>query len=322
MNNAMDFEKPLIALEEKIKELESISSQNDMDLSMEIKKMREKLIEMKENTYNNLSSWQRVQLARRIDRPTTLDYINNICTDFIEFHGDRAYGDDSAVIGGIGYIDDIAVTIIGHQKGKDTKENITRKFGMSHPEGYRKALRLMKQAEKFNRPIITLIDTPGAYCGLGAEERGQGQAIAVNLMEMSTLKVPIVSVVIGEGGSGGALGLAIADSIAMLENSIYSVISPEGLASILWKDAKLSKKASEVMKLTARDIMKLGVIDKVIKEPLGGAHKDIDFISYEVKKYLIKEIVDLKKLRVEELMKRRYDKFRIMGKTGIDCEYS
>ena len=237
MSKVLEVEKPIIELEKKIAELRKFSEENDVDLSHEIYILVRKAKQMKKQIYENPSPWNRVRIARFYDRPTTLDYIEKFIEDFIELHGDRYYSDDSAIVGGIGRFEGTAVTIIGHQKGKDTKENLKRNFGMSNPEGYRKALRLMKQAEKFSRPIITFIDTPGAFCGIGAEERGQGEAIAVNLMEMSRLKTPIISIVIGEGGSGGALALGVGDKVAMLENSVYSVISPEGLASILWKDA-------------------------------------------------------------------------------------
>lgn len=313
MNNSPKFEQPIIELENKIKELEIFANNNDVNLSIELNILRDKARNMKKEVYAHLSAWQKVTLARLVERPTTRDYIERIITDFIEFHGDRLYGDDSAIIGGIGMLDDISVTVIGHQKGKDTKENIKRNFGMPHPEGYRKALRLMKQAEKFKRPIILFVDTPGAYCGLDAEERGQGEAIATNLLQMSGLKTPIIVVVIGEGGSGGALALGMGDRVAMLEHSIYSVISPEGLSSILWKDSSLAQKAAEIMKLTAQDLYKLKVIDEIIEEPLGGAHKDIDFIAENVKKYIDKELLELLKLNTETLLEKRYDKFRIIG---------
>ena len=234
---------------------------------------------MKKEIYENPTPWERVNIARYQDRPTSLDYIEILIEDFMEFHGDRFYGDDPAIIGGVGRFSGMPVTVIGHQKGKKTKENIKRNFGMPNPEGYRKALRLMKQAEKFNRPIITFIDTPGAFCGIGPEERGQGEAIALNLMEMSRLKTPIISIVIGEGGSGGALALGVGDRVAMLQNAIYSVISPEGLSTILWKDSSRAERAASVMKLTADDLLELKAIDSVIKEALGGAHKDVEKIN-------------------------------------------
>ena len=313
MNNNLEFEKPINELENKIGELRSFAAQNNMDLNSEISVLYKKLEAMKKEVYGNLKAWEKVKLARLQERPTSLDYMEKLISNFIEFHGDRFYGDDSSIVGGIGLFEGIPVTVIGHQKGKDTKENIRRNFGMPHPEGYRKALRLMKQAEKFKRPIITFIDTPGAYCGLGAEERGQGEAIAVNLIEMSKLKTPIIAIVIGEGGSGGALALGVGDRVCMLEHSIYSVISPEGLSSILWKDSSLAQKASDIMKLTAQDLLNLKVIDGIIKEPLGGAHKDIDFTADNIKEYLLNELQTLGKLDTTELLNQRYDKIRKIG---------
>ncbi|MCT4605442.1 MAG: acetyl-CoA carboxylase carboxyltransferase subunit alpha [Marinisporobacter sp.] len=313
MNSHLDFEKPIIELENKIKELEIFSVENGVSLDTEINILRNKLENIKKEAYSNLTPWQKVKLARMQERPTTLDYIEKIIPDFIELHGDRFYGDDAAIVGGIGTLEGMPVTVIGHQKGKDTKDNIKRNFGMAHPEGYRKALRLMKQAEKFKRPIITFVDTPGAYCGLGAEERGQGEAIAFNLLEMSRLKTPIIVVVIGEGGSGGALGLGVGDRVCMLQNSIYSVISPEGLSSILWKDATLAQKAADIMKLTADDLLSLNVIDKIIEEPLGGVHKDIDFVVEGIKDYALKEICNLLELDHDTLLNERYKKIRKFG---------
>jgi acetyl-CoA carboxylase carboxyl transferase subunit alpha len=313
MNNALEFERPIIELENKIHELESFTRENEVDLSHEIDILKNKLDNIKKNIYNNLTPWQKVKIARLLDRPTTLEYIERIFTDFIELHGDRLYRDDDAIIGGIGLLDGIPVTVIGHQKGRDTKENIKRNFGMAHPEGYRKALRLMEQAEKFERPVIMFIDTPGAYCGIGAEERGQGEAIATNLLQMSKLKIPIIVVVIGEGGSGGALALGIGDRVCMLEHSVYSVISPEGLSSILWKDASLAEKAAEIMKLTAQDLLELNIIDKVIEEPLGGAHKDVDLVSSNIKNYIVKELTELLKLDSNTLLDMRYQRIRKIG---------
>jgi acetyl-CoA carboxylase carboxyl transferase subunit alpha len=257
-----------------------------------------------------MNAWEKVNIARMAQRPTSEDYINIIFDDFIELHGDRLYSDDKAIIGGIAFLDGIPVTVIGQQKGRTTKENIERNFGMPHPEGYRKALRLMKQAEKFNRPIICFIDTPGAFCGLGAEERGQGEAIARNLCEMSMLKVPIISIVIGEGGSGGALAVAVSDRVWMLENSIYSILSPEGFASILWKDSKRAKEAAEVMKITADDLFSLGIIEKVIKEPNGGAHNSLNEISNELRKSFIEELIQLRQETQDNLINNRYDRYR------------
>ena len=314
MSNSLDFEKPIVELEAKIKEIEKFANDSDVDLSDEIEVLRNKVQDMKKNVYDNLSPWQKVKIARCQERPTTIQYIENILDDFLEFHGDRLYADDESIIGGVGLLEGKPVTVIGHQKGRDTKENIRRNFGMPHPEGYRKALRLMKQAEKFNRPIITLINTSGAFCGIGAEERGQGEAIATNLLEMSKLKVPVIAIIIGEGGSGGALALGVGDKVVMLEHSIYSVISPEGLATILWKDSSLSKDASEVMRLTADDLIEFGVIDDIIKEPAGGAHKDISLMSRNIKDYLTKTIEELKKIEINELLDTRYGKIRNIGK--------
>ena len=259
-----------------------------------------------------VTAWERVELARQLERPKSLDYINQIFDDFIELHGDRNFGDDKSIIGGIAKLQGMAVTVIGEQKGKNVKENMQRNFGMPEPEGYRKALRLMKQAEKFNRPIITFIDTPGAYPGIGAEERGQGEAIAKNMMEMSMLKVPIICIVIGEGSSGGALAIGIGDRVIMLENAIYSILSPEGFASILYKDASKAKQAAEDMKITAKDLKSLGIIDEIIKEPKDGAQNDFEKVTKSIKKYLISNIEELQKLSKEELIEKRYQKFRKM----------
>ncbi len=258
----------------------------------------------------HMNPWDKVQLARMAERPTSEDYIHLIFDDFIELHGDRLYSDDKAIIGGIGKLNGMPVTVIGLQKGRTTKENLDRNFGMPHPEGYRKALRLMKQAEKFGRPIVCFVDTPGAYPGIGAEERGQGEAIARNLYEMSMLKVPIISIVIGEGGSGGALAVAVSDQVWMLENAIYSILSPEGFASILWKDSKRAKEAAEVMKITANDLLALGIIEKIIEEPNGGAHNSLDEVSQMLKDHLMTELGGLETLGKEELINKRYDRYR------------
>lgn len=313
MGKILDFERPIMELEDKIAELEDFAVENKVDLGKEIGILTKKLNEMKENVYKNLTAWERVRLARLQERPRSLDYIKKLINNFIEFHGDRFYGDDPSIIGGIGLFQGRAVTVIGHQKGKDTKDNIGRNFGMPHPEGYRKALRLMKQAEKFNRPILTFIDTPGAYCGLGAEERGQGEAIALNLLEMSRLKTPIICIVIGEGGSGGALGLGVGDRVCMLENSIYSVISPEGLASILWKDASLAQKAANIMRLTAEDLLSLGIIDTIIEEPLGGAQRDLDLTASNIRAYVEAELREVMELDRVQLVNKRYDRIRKIG---------
>ena len=276
MVQELEFEKPIIDLRKKIDELKEITKKADVDLSSEIEKLERRLQNLEEEIYFNLKPWDRVQIARHPNRPTTLDYIDYLFEDFFECHGDRVFGDDEAIVGGIAKYKGIPVTVIGHQRGKDTKENIRRNFGMPHPEGYRKALRLMKQADKFNRPIICFIDTKGAYPGKAAEERGQSEAIARNLFEMGGLTVPIICIVIGEGGSGGALGIGVGNQYHMLENSTYSVISPEGAASILWKDATQAKQAAESMKITATDLNELGIIDEIIPEVRGGAHHDVE----------------------------------------------
>ena len=260
-----------------------------------------------------ISAWDRVNIARKAERPKSLDYINKIFTNFIELHGDRYFGDDKSIIGGIAELDEIPVTVIGEQKGKNAKENIERNFGMPNPEGYRKALRLMKQAEKFNRPIICFVDTPGAYCGVGAEERGQGQAIAQNLMEMSRLKTPIISIITGEGGSGGALGLSVSDKVYMLKNSIYSILSPEGFATILWKDSSRTKEAAEVMKITALDLLSLGIIDNIIDEPIEGAHTNPSLVSDNIKRLINSDLNNLIDIKKQDLLQKRYNKFRQMG---------
>jgi acetyl-CoA carboxylase carboxyl transferase subunit alpha len=259
-----------------------------------------------------ISAWERVTIARMPERPKALDYINEIFTDFIELHGDRNFRDDKAIVGGIAKLDEIPVTVIGEQKGKKAKENIERNFGMPNPEGYRKALRLMKQAEKFKRPIITFIDTPGAYPGMGAEERGQGEAIARNMLEMSNIKVPIICIVIGEGSSGGALAIGVGDRIVMLENAIYSILSPEGFASILYKDSSKAKEAAENMKITAKDLKKFGIIDKIIEEPKDGVQDDFKKVSDDLKHYIKEELKELRKYTEEELVEKRYEKFRKM----------
>ena len=259
---------------------------------------------------STITAWDKVELARKLERPKSIDYINAIFEDFIELHGDRNFADDKSIVGGIATLNQMPVTVIGEQKGKNMKENIERNFGMPNPEGYRKALRLMKQAEKFQRPIITFIDTPGAYPGMGAEERGQGEAIARNIMEMSTLKVPIICIVIGEGSSGGALAIAVGDKIVMLENAVYSILSPEGFASILYKDASKAKEAAENMKITAQDLKRLEVIDKIIKEPTNKAEDEFETIAKDIKKYLVETIKQLNKIPIEELIQKRYEKFR------------
>ena len=281
-------------LESFIKELENISKDRIVDVSDEIRETKEKLLKLREKAYSNLTAWDKVEIARNPLRPTALDYIDIIFDDFIELHGDRQFKDDKSIVCGLAKIEDQNFTIVAEQKGRNTKENIERNFGMPNPESYRKGIRFMKQAEKFHRPIITFIDTKGAYPGIGAEERGQGEAIARSMMEMANLKVPIISIIIGEGSSGGALALGVGDRIVMLENSIYSILSPEGYASILWKDGSKVKEAAEKMKLTAQDLKELNVIDKIIKEPAGGAQYDKEFVSKALKEYIVLEIEKLK----------------------------
>ena len=309
----LDFEKPLFEIRNKIDSLKESQEKNEVDLQDEIDMLEASLKRETTKVYTNLKPWDRVQIARLPERPTTLDYIPYIFDSFIELHGDRSFRDDPAMIGGIGYLDGKSVTVIGQQRGKDTKDNIYRNFGMAHPEGYRKALRLMKQAEKFNRPVFTFIDTKGAYPGKAAEERGQSESIAKNLMEMASLTVPVIAIVIGEGGSGGALGIGISNRVLMLENSTYSVISPEGAAALLWKDSNLAQIAAETMKITALDLLDLGIIDEVINEPLGGAQKDEEVQALSIKKMFLKHLNELKQLTPEELANDRFEKFRKIG---------
>ena len=309
----LDFEKPLFETRNKTDSVKESQEKNEVDLQDEIDMLEASLKRETTKVYTNLKPWDRVQIARLPERPTTLDYIPYIFDSFIELHGDRSFRDDPAMIGGIGYLDGKSVTVIGQQRGKDTKDNIYRNFGMAHPEGYRKALRLMKQAEKFNRPIFTFIDTKGAYPGKAAEERGQSESIAKNLMEMASLTVPVIAVVIGEGGSGGALGIGISNRVLMLENSTYSVISPEGAAALLWKDSNLAQIAAETMKITALDLLDLGIIDEVINEPLGGAQKDEEVQALSIKKMFLKHLNELKQLTPEELANDRFEKFRKIG---------
>lgn len=313
MVKTLPFEEPVIQLRTKILELKDFTTSAEVDMTSEIQHLEDRLIKLEKDIYENMEPWDRVQVARHPERPTTLDYIRDIFQDFIEMHGDRAYGDDAAIVGGIASFNGTAITVIGHQRGKDTKENIRRNFGLPHPEGYRKSLRLMKQAEKFNRPIICFIDTKGAYPGKAAEERGQSEAIARNLFEMAGLKVPVISVVIGEGGSGGALALGVSNHIHMLENSTYSVISPEGAASILWKDSALAQKAAEAMKITAPDLKEMGIVDEIIPEAPGGAHRDPKQQSVYLSEALQRSINSLSKLSKEELVDNRYEKFRTIG---------
>lgn len=310
----LPFEKPLDDLYEKIEELKLLSSESNLDLSDDIKKIEKRAEKMKKEIYLSLTPTQVIQIARHPNRPNTLSLANLICSEFCELKGDRCYRDDPSIVGGIGKLDEFRVMIIGHQKGADTKEKIKRNFGMPHPEGYRKALRLMKLADKFEMPIITFIDTPGAYPGKEAEERGQAEAIAKNLKEMIGISVPIVSVVIGEGGSGGALGIAVANRIVMLEYAVYSVISPEGCASILFRDASQAEYAAEKLKMTAKDIVDLGIADKIIPEPLGGAHNNWSSTAETIKSTLLEEIRNLHKLNSDQIKNNRYEKFRSFGK--------
>ena len=309
----LDFEKPVVELEKKIEELKSLGAANKVDFSKEIGGLENKCNELKKEIFGNLTPWQKVHLARHPRRPYTLDYINLLMSDFVELQGDRAFADDPAIVAGMAKFKEETVVVIGHQKGRTLQENMVRNFGMSHPEGYRKALRLMKMAEKFSMPVISFIDTPGAYPGIGAEERGQAEAIAHNLRSMSELEVPIIIVVVGEGGSGGALGIGVGDKVLMLENAIYSVISPEGCASILWRDAGKASEAAKALKLTAQDLLELKVIDEIISEPLGGVHRDIGFVGKQLEEKIKKYVEELKKLPVEELLRKRYQKFRLLG---------
>ena len=312
MRHYLDFEKPLAELEAKINELRQYS-QEDVSIEPELERLREKAVQMREKIFSGLNRWQRTQLARHPDRPYTLDYIRMIFTDWCEIHGDRLYGDDCAIVGGFARIDALPCAVIGHQKGRDTKEKIRNNFGMPHPEGYHKALRVMKLAEKFSLPIFTFIDTPGAFPGIGAEERGQAAAIAQNLYEMAGLTVPVIATITGEGGSGGALAIAVANRVLMMEYSVYSVISPEGCAAILWADDTKGPEAAEALKLTAQDIEALGdVIDGVIPEPAGGAHNDPEATATLVKKALLQHLKELSHLSGDELVQQRFDKFRAM----------
>jgi acetyl-CoA carboxylase carboxyl transferase subunit alpha len=312
MRDYLDFEKPIRDLEEKIEKLASAEPRKAGSQD-EIRKLRTKLAQVEHELYNSLTPWQRTQLARHPQRPTTLDYINELCRDFLELHGDRNFGDDRAIVGGFARFNDRSVMFIGHQKGKTLKERMQRNFGMPNPEGYRKALRLMRLAEKFGRPVITLIDTPGAYPGIGAEERGQAEAIARNLFVMSRLTVPIISVVIGEGGSGGALALGVSDRILMLEHSVYSVISPEGCAAILYDDPAKVPDAAASLKMTAQDLVGLGIVDEVVPEPIGGAHRDARAICDRVAKTLANHLYSLVDLPTDQLLAQRDQKFRKMG---------
>lgn len=309
----LEFEKPLAVLEEQLANLQKTATEHNIDVSKEVKSLEETIETTKKSLYKNLSAWQRVQLSRHPQRPYALDYIEAIFEDFQELHGDRLFQDDRALLGGIARLGNEPVMIIAEQKGRNTKENLMRNFGSPNPEGYRKALRLMKMAEKFNLPIISLVDTPGAYPGIGAEERHVAEAIAVNIRDMSALKTPIIAVIIGEGGSGGALGIAVADSVFIFENAYYSVISPEGCASILWKDRKYSPEASEALKLSADHLLEYKIVDKVLKEPLGGAQNNPEEAAKTLKKALVEELKTLKTKSITDLLEARYQKYRAMG---------
>ena len=312
-DSPLDFERDIKELEDQIDRLQGLARDRGLDASRELSTLEGKLTDLKRDAYSSLSAIERVQLARHPKRPFTLDYLDRIFDDFMEMHGDRAYRDDEAIVGGWARLNGGTVMVIGHQKGRDMKENLHRNFGMPHPEGYRKALRLMQQAEKFGRPIITMIDTPGAYPGMGAEERGQAEAIARNLREMAALKVPTISVVIGEGGSGGALALGVTDRILMLENATYSVITPEGCAAILWKTAEAKDKAAAALKLTAPDLKDLGIVDEIIPEPVGGAHSDPDGAAEALHGALVRHVDELGDMDPEERRRARWRKFEAMG---------
>ena len=309
----LEFEKPIVDLEQTIESLRKQADEQKIDLSGQIKSIEEKLEVTRKKIFTNLTPWQRVQLARHPKRPYMLDYLKRIATEFIELHGDRRFSDDHALIGGLATIGERRVMVVGQQKGRDTKENLHRNFGSPHPEGYRKALRLMQLAEKFDLPVISFIDTPGAYPGVGAEERHIAEAIAVNLREMMVLKTPLIAVVIGEGGSGGALGIGVCDRVLMLENAYYSVISPEGCAAILWKDRANAAQAAAALKITSKDLLELGIVDEVVPEPLGGAHKDYDATAATLKQALLKNLDKLLETKSAQLLSERYQKFRKMG---------
>lgn len=309
----LDFEKPIAELESKLQDMKHLASGSDKTVQAAVKALEKKILDLKKETFENLTGWQRVQLSRHPDRPYTLDYIYEITSDFIEIHGDRTVADDKAMVGGFGTIEGQTFMLIGQQKGRNTKQRQLRNFGMANPEGYRKALRLMRIAEKFNKPIITFIDTPGAFPGLEAEERGQGEAIARNLKEMFMLKVPVICIVIGEGASGGALGIAIGDRVLMLQNSWYSVISPENCSTILWRSWDFKEQAAELLKLTAKDMHALKLVDGIINEPLGGAHTDLKWMAAEVKKVILKETKELVKQSSDERIQKRIEKFCAMG---------
>ncbi len=310
----LEFEKPIIELEKQIEEIKAFSSEKNIDMAQQIGALEERLNALRQEIYQNLTIWQRIQIARHPKRPTFSDYVNMICTDFVELHGDRLYRDDPALIGGLAYLDEIPVTILGQQKGKSTKDNIFRNFGQPHPEGYRKALRLMQQADKFNRPIVCLVDVVGAYPGIEAEERGQGEAVARNIREMANLSVPIIVVITGEGGSGGALATGVGNKVLIMENAYYSVISPEGCASILWKDASRAADAAATLKISPQDLLQLEIIDEIIPEPLGGAHKNPVEAGANLKKNILEYLRPMLKQTRAENHAQRYQRFRAYGK--------
>ncbi|MDR3578392.1 MAG: acetyl-CoA carboxylase carboxyltransferase subunit alpha [Oryzomonas sp.] len=307
----LEFEKPIVELEKKIEELNALAA-DGLDIGADVATLEGRVEEMRKDIFSNLSRWQTAQVARHINRPFTLDYIRHMFTEFVELHGDRNFGDDHAIVGGLARFDGQPVMVIGHQKGRDTKEKVYRNFGMPNPEGYRKALRLMQMAEQFRLPVITFVDTPGAYPGIGAEERGQAEAIARNLREMASLRTPIIVCITGEGGSGGALAIAVGDRILMLQHSVYAVISPEGCAAILWSDGTKGEQAAEALKPTAKDILGLGIIDEIITEPIGGAHRDPLAMAATLKEAIARNLAELNKLSPDDLVEQRYRKFRAM----------
>ncbi len=310
----LEFEKPIFDLEQKLEEIKRHVHGQDINLDPEVKRMQEKIEATKKEVYANLTAWQRVQIARHSARPFFLDYVGDAFSDFVELKGDRLFGDDASMPGGLAKIDDIKCVVVGQQKGRDVKENVLRNFGSPHPEGYRKALRIMRMGEKFKLPVVSLIDTPGAYPGVGAEERHIAESIAVNLREMMVLRTPIVAIVIGEGGSGGALGIGVADRVLMLENAYYSVISPEGCAAILWKHRKHAPEAAEALKLNAAELLKLGLIDEIVPEPMGGAHREPAVAAANLKAAIVGALRELEKIPTDKLLKQRYEKFRKMGR--------
>jgi acetyl-CoA carboxylase carboxyl transferase subunit alpha len=315
-DNYLDFEKPIEELENRIQELTQLASMDGKDLSEEVRRLQKKLEQVQKNVYSHLTPWQKTQLARHAQRPYTLDYISLTMESFYELHGDRTYGDDPSMVAGLARLDGKSVVVLGHQKGRNTRENIQRNFGMPAPEGYRKALRVMKLAEKFKIPVITFIDTPGAYPGIGAEERGQGEAIARNLYEMSCLKTPVVVVITGEGGSGGALAIGVGDVIMILEHAVYSVISPESCSSILWRETSKAEDAAKALKMTAQDLKQLGVVDRVIPEPIGGAHRNYEEMGKTLKKELVHVLEELSNVPLEQLIEKRLSRFRAIGSLG------